>query len=214
MVGATAIAAHRGRALDPEHPVLRGTAQNPDVFFQGREASNPFYSAVPGIVTRVMERLEARVGRCYRLFDYHGHPQAERVIVVMGSAVGAVEETVDVLVERGERVGVVTVRLYRPFSAEAFLATLPRSARVVAVLDRTKEPGASGEPLFQDVVTVLADAAADARPMPRVIGGRYGLSSKGVHRGDGQGGLRRGRQGTPSSPLYGGDRRRRHRPLP
>ncbi|MEK7251824.1 MAG: pyruvate:ferredoxin (flavodoxin) oxidoreductase [Actinomycetota bacterium] len=178
MVGATAIAAHRGRALDPEHPVLRGTAQNPDVFFQGREASNPFYSAVPGIVTRVMERLEARVGRCYRLFDYHGHPQAERVIVVMGSAVGAVEETVDVLVERGERVGVVTVRLYRPFSAETFLATLPRSARVVAVLDRTKEPGASGEPLFQDVVTVLADAAADARPMPRVIGGRYGLSSK------------------------------------
>ena len=118
------------------------------------------------------------MGRCYRLFDYHGHPQAERVIVVMGSAVGAVEETVDVLVEARREGGVVTVRLYRPFSAETFLATLPRSARVVAVLDRTKEPGASGEPLFQDVVTVLADAAADARPMPRVIGGRYGLSSK------------------------------------
>ncbi|HLE38775.1 MAG TPA: pyruvate:ferredoxin (flavodoxin) oxidoreductase [Acidimicrobiia bacterium] len=178
MVDATAIAAHRGRALDPEHPVLRGTAQNPDVFFQAREACNPFYDAVPGIVTRVMERLETLVGRRYRLFEYRGHPEAERVIVIMGSAVGAVEEAVDVLVGRGEKVGVVTVRLYRPFSAEAFLGALPRSARVVAVLDRTKEPGASGEPLLQDVATVLVGAAADGWPLPRVIGGRYGLSSK------------------------------------
>ncbi|MBI5158385.1 MAG: pyruvate:ferredoxin (flavodoxin) oxidoreductase [Acidimicrobiia bacterium] len=178
LIDAGAIAAHRSRALDPEQPVLRGSAQNPDVYFQAREACNRFYDAVPGIVTTVLQRLEALVGRRYGLFDYRGHPEAERVIVVMGSAVGAVEETVDALVARGEKVGVVIVRLYRPFAADAFLATLPTSARVVAVLDRTKEPGASGEPLLQDVATVLAGAAADGRAMPRIIGGRYGLSSK------------------------------------
>ena len=178
MVDSGAIAALRARALDPEHPVLRGSAQNPDVFFQAREASNRYYDAVPGIVTAVMRRFADLVGRRYRLFDYHGHPEAERVIVVMGSAVGAVEETVDALTAKGEKVGVVTVRLYRPFSADDFLAAMPLSAKVVAVLDRTKEPGASGEPLFQDVVTVLAGAASDGRPLPRVIGGRYGLSSK------------------------------------
>ena len=178
MIDPGAIAALRSRALEPEHPVLRGSAQNPDVFFQAREASNRFYDAVPGIVTAVMRRLDDLVGRRYRLFDYHGHPEAERVIVVMGSAVGAVEETVDALAAKGEKVGVVTVRLYRPFSAPDFLAVMPLTAKVVAVLDRTKEPGASGEPLFQDVVTVLAGAAADGRTLPRVIGGRYGLSSK------------------------------------
>ena len=178
MVDAGAIAAHRARALDPEHPVMRGTAQNPDVFFQAREACNRFYDAVPGIVTTVMDRLAHLVGRQYHLFEYRGHPEAERVIVVMGSAVGAVEETVDTLVASGEKVGVVIVRLYRPFDAAAFLAALPTSAGVVAVLDRTKEPGASGEPLLQDVATVLAGAAADGRAMPRLMGGRYGLSSK------------------------------------
>ncbi|HEX5631105.1 MAG TPA: pyruvate:ferredoxin (flavodoxin) oxidoreductase, partial [Acidimicrobiia bacterium] len=178
MLDSEAIAAHRGRALDPEHPVLRGSAQNPDVFFQGREASNSFHDAVPGIVTARMEKLESLVGRRYRLFDYFGHPEADRVIVVMGSAVGAVGEAVDALNAAGQRVGMVAVRLYRPFSSPDFLKALPTTVRVVAVLDRTKEPGAPGEPLFQDVATVLAGAAADGRPLPRIMGGRYGLSSK------------------------------------
>ncbi|WKZ82016.1 MAG: pyruvate:ferredoxin (flavodoxin) oxidoreductase [Acidimicrobiia bacterium] len=173
-----AIAAHRARALDPEHPVLRGTAQNPDVFFQAREASNPYYDAVPGVVDAVMQRLAGLVGRRYRLFDYQGHPEPERVMVLMGSAAGAAGEAVDALIASGDRVGLLTVRLYRPFDGAAFLEALPLSAKVVAVLDRTKEPGASGEPLLQDVSTVLAGAAADGRPLPRIIGGRYGLSSK------------------------------------
>jgi pyruvate-ferredoxin/flavodoxin oxidoreductase len=178
MLDYQSIAAHRARALDPEHPELRGTAQNPDVFFQAREASNPYYDAVPGIVDRAMERLASLVGRRYGLCDYTGHPQAERVLVLMGSAAGAAAETVDALVGAGERVGLINVHLYRPFPIDAFLRELPPTAEVVAVLDRTKEPGSTGEPLFQDVVTTLAGAAASGRPMPRVIGGRYGLSSK------------------------------------
>ncbi len=178
MVSAEAIAAHRMRAMDPEHPVLRGTAQNPDVFFQAREGSNPFYDAVPGHVQAAMDRLAGLVGRRYSLFDYSGDPEAERVLVIMGSGAGAAAEAVDALVAAGEKVGLVTVRLYRPFHGPALLAAIPETAKVVAVLDRTKEPGATGEPLFQDVAVTLAEASVGGRPLPRVIGGRYGLSSK------------------------------------
>ncbi|MGZ5212740.1 MAG: pyruvate:ferredoxin (flavodoxin) oxidoreductase [Actinomycetota bacterium] len=174
---------HRARALSPDHPVLRGSAQNPDVFFQAREAANPFYLAVPDIVQETMDHLADRTGRVYGLFDYVGHPEAERVVVLMGSGCGAVEETVEALTARGEPVGAVKVRLFRPFSAEALVAAMPTTVRRIAVLDRTKEPGAPGEPLYQDVVTALVEEVALGRArfdggMPRVIGGRYGLSSK------------------------------------
>ena len=168
---------HKERALSPDRPVLRGTAQNPDVFFQAREAINPFYLACPTIVEGVMERFAQRTGRRYQLFDYVGDPKAERVIVVMGSAAGAVEETVEHLNKRGEKVGLLKVRLFRPFAAEAFLRALPKSAASIAVLDRTKEPGSLGEPLYIDVLTVLNESPAAGR-RPKVIGGRYGLSSK------------------------------------
>jgi len=174
------IAEHRARALTPDRPVLRGTAQNPDVFFQGREASAPYYDACAARVLQAFDRFAAVTGRRYRLFDYHGAPDAERVIVMMGSGVGAAGETVDALMGRREKVGALTVRLFRPFSAEHFIAALPRTVRTVAVLDRTKEPGALGEPLYQDVVAAFAGAASDAhcgRP-PRIVGGRYGLGSK------------------------------------
>ena len=177
-----AVRRHRERALSPDHPVLRGSAQNPDVFFQSREACNPFYRACPTIVQDAMDHFAARTGRAYRLFDYVGAPDAERVVVLMGSGAGAVEETAGALAARGERVGVLKVRLYRPFACEAFVAALPPSVRSIAVLDRTKEPGAVGEPLYVDVVTALAEAATSAKrkfaETPRVIGGRYGLSSK------------------------------------
>ncbi len=171
------VAEHRERGLDPDRPVLRGSAQNPDVFFQAREAANPFYAAVPATVQGAMDALAARTGRAYRLFDYEGAPDAERVLVLMGSAAGAAGEAVAALNARGAKVGLVTVRLYRPFDAAAFLATLPRTARRIAVLDRTKEPAALGEPLFQDVVTALAERNGGT-PLPLVIGGRYGLASK------------------------------------
>ncbi|MGZ5350141.1 MAG: pyruvate:ferredoxin (flavodoxin) oxidoreductase, partial [Actinomycetota bacterium] len=174
---------HRGRALSPEHPRLRGSAQNPDVFFQAREACNPWYAAVPDLVQAAMDRLAARTERPHRLFDYVGHPEAERVLILMGSGVGAAEEAVEAMIGRGDRVGLVKVRLFRPFSAEALVAALPESVRGIAVLDRTKEPGAPGEPLYQDVVTSLAEETSAGRArfaggLPRVLGGRYGLSSK------------------------------------
>ena len=169
------VAAHRSRALSPDRPVLRGSAQNPDVYFQAREAVNPFYRAVPTIVQEELARLGARTGRSYRLFDYVGHPEAERVLVLMGSGAGAAEEAVEHLCDQGERVGLVKVRLYRPFDAAAFVSALPASTSHVAVLDRTKEPAALAEPLYQDVLTALAEQAAE---LPRIIGGRYGLSSK------------------------------------
>ena len=176
------VLAFRGRGMTPDAPVVRGTAQNPDVFFQAREASNPFHLAVPGIVQQVMDELATRTGRRYGLVDYHGAPDAERVIIVMGSASGAVEETVDALVAAGERVGMLRIRLFQPFPADQIIAALPTSVRAIAVLDRTKEPGAVGEPLYLAVVGALAEAMdGDAPPfarMPRVIGGRYGLSSK------------------------------------
>jgi pyruvate-ferredoxin/flavodoxin oxidoreductase len=175
MVSAEAIAEHRSRALDPENPVIRGTAQNPDVFFQAREACNPFYDALAGLVTTEMERFAELTGRKYRIFDYVGHPEAERVLVMMGSGVGAATEAVEKLAAQGEKVGVVIVRLYRPFDVASFLDVLPATTNAIGVLDRTKEPGATGEPLLQDVITALFDAD---RPVSRVIGGRYGLSSK------------------------------------
>ncbi|HEU5302334.1 MAG TPA: pyruvate:ferredoxin (flavodoxin) oxidoreductase [Acidimicrobiia bacterium] len=173
------IAAHRLRALDPDRPVLRGTAQNPDVFFQAREALNPFVDAVPTIVEGALARLGERTGRRYGLVEYVGAPDAERVVILMGSAIGAAREAVEALLADGEKVGVLQVRLYRPFPGAAIVAALPETVRAVAVLDRTKEPGAPGEPLRLDVVASLAEAASRAiRPMPRVVGGRYGLSSK------------------------------------
>ena len=172
----------RRRGLTSEAPVVRGTAQNPDVFFQAREASNPYYLAVPGIVQTVMDELAARTGRQYGLADFHGAPDAERVIVVMGSAAGALEEAVDTLIATGQRVGLLRVRLFQPFPAAEILAALPRTVRAIAVLDRTKEPGAVGEPLYLGVVGALAEAMDTDQPpfetAPRVIGGRYGLSSK------------------------------------
>ncbi len=176
------IQAHRERALTPDRPVIRGTAQNPDTFFQAREAANPFYQACPGIVRQAMERFEQSTGRRYRLFDYVGHPEAERVVVLMGSGAEVAHETVAHLVAQGEKVGLVKVRLYRPFSLPDFVAALPPSAAAVAVLDRTKEPGAVGDPLYLDVVAALAEARSEGRwpreREPRVVGGRYGLSSK------------------------------------
>jgi len=180
MIDDDMVRAHRSRALSPDNPFVRGTAQNPDVFFQGREAANPFYAATPGIVADAMEEFARLTGRRYRLFDYAGAPDADRVIVVMGSGAEVVHQTVAELNARGEKTGIVTVRLYRPFSAEHLLSVLPQSCKAVAVLDRTKEPGATGEPLYLDVVSALAGAVAGGArdAMPRIVGGRYGLSSK------------------------------------
>ncbi len=182
MIDERFIQAHRERALTPDRPVLRGTAQNPDTFFQAREACQPFYAACPDHVQRVMDQFAALTGRQYHLFDYAGHPEAERVIVLMGSGAETVHETVDWLLERGERVGVLKVRLYRPFDIQRFLAVLPSTTRALAVLDRTKEPGSVGEPLYLDVVAALHEGRAEGlnrlTEEPTVIGGRYGLSSK------------------------------------
>jgi pyruvate-ferredoxin/flavodoxin oxidoreductase len=181
MIDPGAVTAHRSRGLDPDRPEMRGTAQNPDVFFQAREACNPFHNAVPGAVQTSMDLLASRTGRQYHLVDYHGAPDADRVIVLMGSGAGAVRETVDELCRLGERVGVAVVRLYRPFPTEALLNALPPSVRTVVVLDRTKEPGAPFEPLHLDVLSAMWHSPdsnwVDGRT-PRVIGGRYGLSSK------------------------------------
>jgi pyruvate-ferredoxin/flavodoxin oxidoreductase len=178
MIDDDLVRAHRNRALDPEHPVVRGTAHNPDTFFQAREAANPFYAAMPAVVQAEMDKLAALTGRCYRLFDYAGAADAERVIVLMGSGAETARATAAALNAGGDKVGVLTVRLFRPFDTAAFLAALPASATRVAVLEQTKEPGAAGEPLCLEVTTVLARAMASGRPMPLVVGGRYGLSSK------------------------------------
>jgi pyruvate-ferredoxin/flavodoxin oxidoreductase len=176
------IEAHRARALSPEHPVLRGSSQNPDVYFQARETVNPCYQAFPGLLQAAMDRFAALTGRPYRLFDYHGCAEPDRLLILMGSGAETAQETLDCLNARGERLGMIKVRLYRPFDAAALLAAIPASTKAIAVLDRTKEPGADGEPLYKDVVTAIAqDLTGDAprfRAMPRVIGGRYGLSSK------------------------------------
>jgi pyruvate-ferredoxin/flavodoxin oxidoreductase len=170
----------RHNALSPDRPIIRGTAQNPDVFFQAREACTPYHAAVPGIVQNVMDRVAKQTGRAYHLFDYYGAPDAERVIILMGSGAEAAEEAVDAMAKQGEKVGMVKVRLYRPFDSKAFLASLPSTVKSIAVLDRCKEPGATGEPLYMDVVTVLAEneATLPFAAKPKVVGGRYGLSSK------------------------------------
>jgi pyruvate-ferredoxin/flavodoxin oxidoreductase len=180
MIDMDLVNAHRRRALSPEKPVLRGTAQNPDVFFQAREACNPFYQACAGIVQKAMDKFAGLGGRQYHLFDYAGAPDAERVIVIMGSGIGVVEETIEKLAAEGQKVGLAEVRLFRPFDGKAMVSVLPKTVKSIAVMDRTKEPGALGEPLYQDVVTALAEnwAAHSPSAMPRVIGGRYGLSSK------------------------------------
>ena len=176
------VLAHRSRSLSSDRPVLRGSAQNPDVFFQARESANPFYLACPSIVQKQMDKLGALVGRHYHLFDYVGAPDAERVIVMIGSGAEAAEETVQYLTQKREKVGLLKVRLYRPFSVDHFVTALPKTVKALAVLDRTKEPGATGDPLYLDVVTALSESMTGAnapfRAMPRIVGGRYGLSSK------------------------------------
>jgi pyruvate-ferredoxin/flavodoxin oxidoreductase len=174
MIDDDLVVAHRLRSMSPDRPTIRGTSQNPDVYFQGRESVNQYYDACPGIVQEYMDQFAAHTGRSYRLFDYVGAPDADRVIVIMGSGAEAVHETVEYLTAQGEKVGVVKVRLYRPFSIEHFLAALPKTAKRIGVLDRCKEPGASGEPLYLDVV----DAMAESEHGAKIIGGRYGLSSK------------------------------------
>ncbi len=173
---------HRMRALSPDRPKLRGTAQNPDVFFQARETVNSFYANCPDIVQNVMDKFAKVVGREYKLFQYFGSPDAEKVIVMMGSGAEAAHETANYLADQGEKVGVLKVRLYRPFSVKHFLDSLPSSVKAIAVLDRTKEPGASGEPLYLDVVSAISEGMASGETpfqhMPKIIGGRYGLSSK------------------------------------
>ncbi len=173
---------HRNRALTPDRPVLRGTSQNPDVYFQGRETVNPYYEALPGVVQETMDQLAELTGRHYHLFDYFGATDAERVVILMGSGAEAVEETVEDLLGQGEKVGMVRVRLYRPFSAEHLIEAVPATVKSIAVLDRCKEPGAGGEPLYKDVVSAFAEHVTGGgekfASLPRIVGGRYGLSSK------------------------------------
>jgi len=180
LVDDRAVRAHRARALSPEHPVVRGTAQNPDVAFQAREASNPYYFRCPSIVQMVMRRFARLTGRAYDLVDYAGAPDADRVVVLIGSGAETAQQTAAALNADGARVGVLKVRLFRPFPVTALLSALPRTTRALAVLDRTKEPGSAGEPLYLDVVAALSEAVAtgELEAMPRVVGGRYGLSSK------------------------------------
>ena len=182
MIDDDMVRAHRERAMNPENPVLRGTSQNPDTFFQARETINPFYIECPAIVERVMKRFEEVVGRKYELFQYVGAPDAERVIVMMGSGCETTHETVDHLVAKGEKVGLIKVRLFRPFSVKHFIDALPSTVETICALDRTKEPGAIGEPLYEDIITALTEnrrtGGGKCETEPRVIGGRYGLSSK------------------------------------
>lgn len=182
MITADMVSAHRSRALTPDKPLLRGTAQNPDCFFQAREASQPFYDACPDAVIKAMNDFAALTGRQYNLFEYHGAEDAERVILAMGSGCDAIHNVVDKMMAKGEKVGVLKVRLFRPFSAEHFLAAMPASVKSISVLDRTKEPGGPGEPLYMDIITTLAEAKTEGTsPFTgdvTVVGGRYGLSSK------------------------------------
>ncbi len=174
MVDKDAIAGFRARALNPEHPVLRGSAENGDIFFQHREACNPYYEALPAIVEEYMEKVNAKIGTDYKLFNYYGAPDAEKVIIAMGSVCDVAEEVIDYMTAAGEKVGLIKVRLYRPFVAEKLIEAIPATAKKIAVLDRTKEPGALGEPLYLDVVTALAGSSVNAK----IVGGRYGLGSK------------------------------------
>ena len=210
------VLAHRQRALSPDHPFIRGTAQNPDVFFQSRETVNPFYTRTPQIVAAVMDRFAGITGRVYRPFEYHGDPAAERVVMLMGSGVETARETVEHLRRAGERVGVLQVRLYRPFSAEHLLAVLPPSLQALVVLDRTKEPGATGEPLYLDTLAALAEATSRRPPAADAPGVRGPLRPRfeGADARDDQGGAGRTRAALPQEPLHGRDprRRRAHQP--
>ncbi len=181
MIDEEEVSKHRRRAMNPEHPMVRGTAQNPDVFFQSREAGNTYYQNVPDIVTNAMNEFAAMTGRQYKLFQYYGHPQAERVIIIMGSGVGPVHEVTDYLNARDEKVGYLNVHLFRPFSVKHFLGALPATVKNIAVLDRCKEPGAIGEPLYMDVISAIHTAWQGVAP--KVIGGRYGLASKEFNAG-------------------------------
>jgi pyruvate-ferredoxin/flavodoxin oxidoreductase len=178
MINDKLVQAHRQRGLSPDHPFIRGTAQNPDVYFQARESVNPYYQAAPLLVQQTMDKFAELSGRAYHLFDYVGAPDAERVIVVMGSGAETAQATAEYLIEQGEKVGVLKVHLFRPFSVNHFAAALPSTVKTIAVLDRTKEPGSAGEPLYQDVLTALYETAHTRPNLPRLIGGRYGLSSK------------------------------------
>ena len=175
MVDMDAVKSFRERALNPEHPVLRGSSQNPDIFFQAREASNKYYDAVPAIVEEYMDKVNAKTGSNYKLFNYYGAPDAEKIIIAMGSVCDTAEETIDYLNKKGEKVGLVKVRLYRPFAIDRFVAEIPETVKKIAVLDRTKEPGALGEPLYLDVVTALKGTKFENC---LVVGGIYGLVSK------------------------------------
>jgi len=176
MIDVNDVARHRHRALNPGNPFIRGTAQNPDVYFQSREACNEYHWKVPDVVEATMQKFEQLTGRAYKLFDYYGHAEAESIIIIMGSGAGAVHETVDYLNSKGEKTGYLHVHLYRPFSVKHFINSLPQTVQHIAVLDRCKETGAIGEPLFMDVINALH--AGWEHPMPKVIGGRYGLASK------------------------------------
>jgi len=181
MIDDELIRAHRSRAMSPDKPFIRGTAQNPDVFFQGRETVNPFYINCPDIVQKQMDKFAKLVGRQYRLFEYVGAPDAEKIIIMMGSGADAAEEAVKYLVENNEKVGLLKVRLYRPFSVDHFMNALPKTTKSIAVLDRTKEPGAPGEPLYLDVVNTISEKFMSNElkiDFPKIVGGRYGLSSK------------------------------------
>jgi pyruvate-ferredoxin/flavodoxin oxidoreductase len=188
MIDERCVQAHRRRGLSPDRPTMRGTAQNPDVYFQGRETVNVYYQQISAVVQSAMDRFAELVGRQYHLFDYVGAPDAERVVVVMASAAETMHEVADYLIGQGEKVGVIKVRLYLPFAADAFLKTLPPTVKTIAVLDRTKEPGALGEPLYLDVLTALSEAMAEGKltVMPKVVGGRYGLGSKEFNAGMGK----------------------------
>ncbi|MCL2194229.1 MAG: pyruvate:ferredoxin (flavodoxin) oxidoreductase, partial [Treponema sp.] len=182
MIDDDLVVAHRTRGLNPENPSIRGTAQNPDTYFQGREGVNKYYDAVPGIVQEYMDRYAKLTGRQYKVFDYYGAQDADKVVVIMGSGADTVEETIDYLNKKGEKLGMVKIRLFRPFDMKLFVKSLPATVKSIAVLDRTKDPGAIGEPLYTDVRTAIAEAqAAGIAPFsgnPLVLGGRYGLGSK------------------------------------
>ena len=181
LVDMDAIDDFRASALNPNHPCQRGSAQNPDIFFQAREACNPYYEAIPGIVESYMDKINAKIGTNYKLFNYYGAPDAEHVIVAMGSVCQTIEETIDYLMERGEKVGVVEVHLYRPFSASHLLSVIPDSVKKISVIDRTKEPGSIGEPLYLDVLAALKGSKFEN---VTVFSGRYGLGSKNTDPSD------------------------------
>ena len=213
MIDDDLVAQHKARALTPDRPVMGGTAQNPDVYFQGRETVNKFYLAVPKIVQETMDKFAKIVGRQYKLFDYVGAPDAEKVIIIMGCGAETAHETVEYLNSQGEKVGVVKVRLYRPFSIKHFMAVLPKTVKKIAVLDRTKEPGALGEPLYLDVRTAIGEAMADGiapfEKYPVVVGGRYGLGSKEFTPAMVKARLRQSRRRQAQEKLHGRHQRRR-----